>query len=668
MAVQGYSDVRGAAHWPVSMAEELDRIGQFKKKVAIIRLWPDQAAAEHESIERFRAACSLIGVDVVEVDRLGFILNGPRRKIAQDDVDFVISLHYETAKTYDCFSWGALWNPVDFYVEWGLSPYLDNQLSHDGYFVCGSPAVERMMRGELGDSYEGTPFVQVNHTLSGPIVPARLRDDRRFAYCGINWERLSKAKGRFDALLTRLDERGVLDIFGPEEVRGVRVWEGFKGYKYSVPFDGRTLIEELSRSGAVLAFSSQAHIRSGIMSNRLFEGAAAGALVFADQNPFVSRYFKDEVVEVPLAADGQLDAGFLASALADFNANPEAAFAKASALQNKFVEFYALHRQLLGAFAAYKTARDAKVEKIAALSVETTPTLDAVVLALDENAPLPQDLLTDLVALKGVRTKVTLVTRASPAGPRAFDFLPEGAIELVSAPMAIGDSPNAIGFVLAEVLEGLDGDYVSVFLGHERVFADYGLRLTEALAEGDADAVRTGVVIRHYDPAQRLFEGSEYADYARPVGKRPVPLLTLANFMFRRKALIKASGAFQFMAWSGMQAYLQEKFAKPAVVDAPLCSADLKLYERLRSIGQQPYEAGKAVAVLARYTTPTVKALAEAAPAGMPITAAAIAALPEQERRDIIVSLLKTLPLPPWIIRGGGKIIRLVMGIRRPKR
>ncbi|MFT4252441.1 MAG: glycosyltransferase [Caulobacter sp.] len=524
------------------------------------------------------------------------------------------------------------------------------------------------MRGELGDTYDGTPFVQVNHTLSGPIVPARLRDDRRFAYCGINWERLSKAKGRFDALLTRLDEHGVLDIFGPEQVRGVRVWEGFKGYKYAVPFDGRTLIEELGRSGAVLAFSSQAHIRSGIMSNRLFEGAAAGALVFADQNPFVSRYFKDEVVEVPLGPDGQLDAGFLLSALAHFNANPEAAFAKASALQNKFTEFYALHRQLLGAFTAYAAARDARAAKIAALTPETTPTLDAVVLALDENAPLPQDLLTDLCAMPGVRTKVTLVMRGPPAAPRAFDFLPEGAIEVVSTTMSIGDSPNSIGFVLAEVLGGLQGDYVSVFLGHERVFTDYGARLTEALAQSGGPAVRTGVVIRHYDPAQRLFDGAEYADYARPVGKRPTPMLTLANFMFRRDALVRASGAFQFMAWSGMLTYLHETFAKPPVVDAPLCSADLKLYERLRAIGQQPYEAGKAVAVLARYTTPTVKALTEAAPAGMPITAAAIAALPEQERRDIIVSLLKTLPLPPWIIRGGGKALRLVMGIRRPKR
>ncbi len=662
------SETPGGPYWPSEISADLAALGAFKKKVGIVRLWPDQAAAEHESIERFRAAFSLLGVDLIEVDRLGTILNGPRRKITQDDVDFVVSLHYETPKAYDCFSWGALWNPVDFYVEWGLTPYLDNQLSHDGYFVCGSTVVDRLMRTELGDAYADTPFVSVNHTLSGPVFPVRGREDRRIAYCGINWERLSKAKGRFDGLLTRLDAAGVLDIFGPEEVRGVRVWEGFKGYKYSVPFDGQTLIRELSNSGAVLALSSEAHIRSGIMSNRLFEGAAAGALVFADQNPFVERFFKNEVVEVPMTPQGEPDAGFIISTLEHFNRHPDQALEKARSLQAKFTEFYSLHKQLLNAYAGYAAWREEQARKTA-LNLESPARLDCVVLHLDGKTPLPIELLQALVSQQGVQVRVSLVVaRAANGDAPAFEFLPEGDIRIVPVRAAIGAGANSVGYAVAEVLADLEGDYVSVFLGHEVVFKGYAAQLTGALKQGDAAAARGGVLIRHYDPATREFDHAEFVDYARPKGKHSTPSMTLANFVFRRSALTKHSGAFQLMGWSGMVNYLHGEFmSDEAIVDMPLLTADLKRYERMQYLKRQPYEASKAIAVLDRYSIPNVRALREAAPAGMPVTPASVAALPEHDRREIIISLLKALPLPPWLIKGCGKIIRLAMGIRKRK-
>lgn len=668
MSAVGTFEEGGGYYWPENASASLAALGTFQKKVAIVRLWPDQAAAEHESIERFRAAFALLGVDIVEVDRLGTILHGPRRKITQDDVDFVISLHYETPKAYDCFSWGALWNPVDFYIEWGLSPYLDNQLSHDGYFVCGSTVVDRLMRAELGDAYDQTPFTPVNHTLSGPVFPARHRDNRRIAYCGINWEKLSKSKGRFDTLLKRLDSADVLDIFGPEEVRGVRVWDGFKGYKYSVPFDGQTLIRELSASGAVLALSSEAHIRSGIMSNRLFEGAAAGALVFADQNPFVERFFKNEVVEVPMTSQGEPDPGFIISALEHFNRHPDHALEKAAALQAKFTEFYSLHKQLLNAYAAFAAWRDERARKIAT-QIETPALLDCVVLHLDDKAPLPVDLLKDLCTQQGGQVRVTLVIPKPEGAPAPnFDFLPEGDIRILPVRMKIGNSLNSWGYALAEALSGLEGDYVSVFLGHERVFQAYASELIRALTHGDKPAVRAGLIIRHYDPARREFDGVEHADYERPRSNRPASIVTLANFAFRRSELSKASGVFQLMSWSGLVNYVHGEFlGREAVVETPLLTADLKRYEHIHTLGQQPYEASKAIAVLSRYSTPSTNALREASPAGMPVTPASIAALSEHDRREIIISLLKTLPLPPWLISGCGKIIRVVMGIKRKR-
>lgn len=652
------------SYWPTATGEELARLERFNKKIGIIRLWPDQAAAEHESIERFRQACEILGVEIVELDRLGFFLEGERRPVRQEDVDFVISLHYETPKAYDCFSWGALWNPIDFYVEWGVSPYIDNQFSHDGFFMCGSPAVRRLAETELGDRFDASPMVDVNHTLAGPIYPPRLRSDRRVAYCGINWELLSQKKGRFNDLLKSLDGRDVLDIYGPTEVRGAKVWEGFKGYRRSAPFDGVSLIGDLAESGAVLALSSPAHVRSSIMSNRLFEAAAAGALVFVDENRFFENHFQNEVIRLDMSAPVEDQANQIERHLKYYNENPEAALALCTALQDKFLTDYSLHHQLLEVYSAFGKWRDKQV----AAAPAKLGRLEFIVLLLDEDMRFPSDLLKDLAEQDYADVAVTIVKPGDAKSDERFiNSLPSANIRVVRPDFGKEGALNGAGFMLAEAMEDSKADFFCLLIGNERVFKGFAREMVAAAAGSESGAV-CGVLLRHYDPAEFAMTGIEYIDFLRPTGRGSNLFVTPGHMVLPAKTLRSLSGAFQMMSWSDLQKLLQASTGEGrAIVDKPLISGDLKRLERMKWLGRQSYEDAGAVGINARYMAAAAKTdvnvhvyrHTEA------VSAMAIASLPENERRLIIIELLKTLPLPTWLIRASGWVLRRLVGVRR---
>jgi hypothetical protein len=653
-----------SSYWPQASHEELESLAPFKKKIGIIRLWPNQAAAEHESIERFRRAADILGVEIVELDRLGFLIDGPHRKVTENDVDFVISLHYETPKSYDCFSWAALWNPIDFYVEWGVSPYLDNQFSHDGYLMCGSAAVRRLAETELGNRFAASPKVDVNHTLSGPIYPPRLRTDRRVAYCGINWERLSNKPGRFGGVLGALDKRGVLDIYGPSEVRGITVWEGFAGYKHSAPFDGVSLIGDLAESGAVLAFSSPAHVRSAVMSNRLFEAAAAGALVFVDDNPFFDNHFEKEVIRLEMKGSGEDQATEVRKYLDYFNRNPEEALERCNLLQSKFLEKYSLHHQILDIYFAFGEWK--QKQQVAATLIQGQ--LEFILLMLQDDQPFPGDLVGDIAEQDYTEVSLTIVKPGNAqADERLLNALPAANIKVVHPDMGKENARNNAGMIIADAIENSSADYFCVLLGNERIFKSFAREMVFAASKSDAGAA-CGILLRHYEPAEFAMTGVEHVDYMRPDSMNTNCFVTSGNVVLPRKTMRALSGAFQLLSWRALQKVLEVATRdNRATVDKPLISGDLKKFERFQWLDDQPYETSQATAVLKRYMQRATKndidihvyRHTEA------VSALAIASLSENERRLIIIELLKTLPIPPSVIRMTGWLLRRLMGIRR---
>ena len=66
--------------------------------------------------------------------------------------------------------------------------------------------------------------------------------------------------------------------------------------KFSEPAEGlKPLQERLNQYGIGLCAHSRYHVKAGIPSSRIFEIISSGALAISDMNPFVIRFFGDNV-------------------------------------------------------------------------------------------------------------------------------------------------------------------------------------------------------------------------------------------------------------------------------------------------------------------------------------------------------------------------------------
>lgn len=271
-----------------------DLIGKF----AIVKLWPEIKTAEDECIARLKCAAKNLGLECLEILADGRLLENPASVISKSDVDFVLHLHYDTPKLYDAFSLVALWNPMQFYHEWGYARTSRNLLSHDDFVSCSSSAADDHVNRLIRKNSTHLPALfNLYHSIAD-IVHAPTLGDCKLFYAGINWDALRGGVSRHQELLKRLDSTGNLRIYGPVLFQGVRVWKGYQSYVKEIPFDGVSMLDEISKAGIALVLSSQAHKDSELMSNRLFESVAAGAMVICDENNFAKKYFGDTLLYI----------------------------------------------------------------------------------------------------------------------------------------------------------------------------------------------------------------------------------------------------------------------------------------------------------------------------------------------------------------------------------
>ena len=315
-------------------------------KFAVVKLWPNVKAAEDENVARLKVTAKSLGLECLEITPDGRLLEPPHAMLTQADVDFVIHLHFETPKTYDIFSFVALWNPLHFYHEWGYPRFSRHLLTHDDFLSCSSTWTDDHVRRMIAkDPTRDGPRFTMYHSLSEPIHEPTL-GARKIFYAGINWERLGKKKGRHQDILRMLDPTGNLRIFGPRVFQGVNVWEGYKSYEGPIPFDGVSIMKEINQAGIALVLSSDAHKESELMSNRLFESLAGGAFIICDENPFARRFFGDCLLYIDASAPTEEVFDAVLKHVEWIKANPDDALKMARKAQRIFLERFSLDRSL----------------------------------------------------------------------------------------------------------------------------------------------------------------------------------------------------------------------------------------------------------------------------------------------------------------------------------
>jgi hypothetical protein len=302
------------------------------RTLGIVRNWPDQKAAEHETIERFKRSSEIAGYRMVEVNHFGVSDDG-------EEPDLVFTLHFETPKL--CFqpTIHTLWNPAEFLFMRNKEQSLINADSNTFIASGGSPRNDRELAEAMGRSVKDF-LPAIMPSLDEPIFQPLRRKTYRLFYAGINWERI-RGPGRYSSLLKLLDDTECLDIYGPEQMFGIKVWEGYDSYRGEIPFDGESLIERASASGAYLCLSSDAHIKSELLSNRLFEACAAGAVIISNRNKAAELNFGDSIYWID---EGDEESTYLQvkAHLEIINGNPQEAFSKAKASQEIFLKHYPL--------------------------------------------------------------------------------------------------------------------------------------------------------------------------------------------------------------------------------------------------------------------------------------------------------------------------------------
>lgn len=329
-------------------------IGRF----AVVKLWPKLKTAEDECIARLKIAAAAIGVECIEINADGTLLQDPNTMVSRRLVDFVLHLHYDTPKYYDVFSFVALWNPLQFYHEWGYQRTSRNLLSHDDFVSCSSAAADDHVARMVRHAQTHLPaHFKLYHSLADIARPPSLGDQKLF-YVGINWEAVNGGQSRHQDVLKRLDQTGVMRIYGPSVFLNVKVWAGYQSYVKEIPFDGVSMIDEISKAGVSLVLSSAAHKESELMSNRLFESVAAGALVICDENRFASKYFGDALLYIDSRCSVDKICEDIQAHLAWAEANPELALAKIEKAQQIFREKYSLVRNLSDLYLGYQQRKE----------------------------------------------------------------------------------------------------------------------------------------------------------------------------------------------------------------------------------------------------------------------------------------------------------------------
>lgn len=334
-------------------------VGRF----AVVKLWPEIKTAEDECIARLKIAAADLGLECFEILADGRYLEQPTRYLVQGDVDFVFHLHYDTPKMYDAFSIVALWNPIQFYHEWGYARTSRNLLSHDDFISCSSQSaddhVARLVRNAPTHL---PPLFNLYHSTASAIHPPSLGDHKLF-YAGINWEAISGGKSRHQEVLKRLDHTGSMRIYGPEIFQGVKVWDGYNSYVRGLPFDGISMIDEISKAGIALVLSSQAHKNAALMSNRLFESIAAGALIICDENAFAKKFFGDALLYIDTRSPVETIVEDIQRHLAWAKTHPQEALAMIAKAQQIFTEKFTLTRNLADLYNGLTARQTALLER-----------------------------------------------------------------------------------------------------------------------------------------------------------------------------------------------------------------------------------------------------------------------------------------------------------------
>ena len=153
-------------------------------------------------------------------------------------------------------------------------------------------------------------------------------------------------------------------------------------YMGPIPFDGESVLDVLQENGIVLILHSDIHNQNGIPTSRIFEAAAASAVIISDCNPFVQNNFGDSVYYIDTDLSAEEIYAQVENHMKSIWANPEQAWSRAEKAHQIFSDRFQMTDQLLKLEAMHKQLKINRMKKRKGLYDSETVADDALPLAL----------------------------------------------------------------------------------------------------------------------------------------------------------------------------------------------------------------------------------------------------------------------------------------------
>ena len=325
------------------MTESLDL--DHRPVLIILKHFHTLKAAEHEVVERLSQSTRDLGWEprIINVDG-DFKISDIAK--CEAGADLVLDIHYEYPKFLKPRSIGAVWTPTSFMKEWDLAYVWENQLSHDALVHTDSALVSNL----LSQYRPQEDFGILNHSLPSSwlewVNKGTRKETPKAFYAGINWTKLSGRPGRHHEFFKLLDNRNVLDLYGPRKIGQVTPWKGFASYRGEIPFDGKSLLLKARESGISLVLSSHQHLSEEMISSRLFEGLFAGNAIISDDHPFIKKHLGKNAFYLAFDRGDQYAGSQLVEYVEELQENHELLNERQDASQQLYLKEFDLTKQL----------------------------------------------------------------------------------------------------------------------------------------------------------------------------------------------------------------------------------------------------------------------------------------------------------------------------------
>ena len=308
-------------------------------KFTYLRPWENQISAEAEFGPRLKNAAGRVGLEcnVATIDQI----NGtPVHQRSEVFGSFVLLPHFTQPPIEGLKSIAILWNSpstVSKYSHGTVNIALANYFLSGGSVETDSYFLDQSGGKLLGDLYPSAIELNLKSNAN--------RMSKAF-YSGINWERITGEKTRHATLLNLLDVCDLIDIYGPNKLQGVKVWEGFKNYKGELEGDGEQVVRIANNYGVSLGLLNSDHIAWGLVPMRISEAFAAKNVLISEQHPILEG-FQDTSFIIPDEFDLEQKAKYIGEKLSFIRRNPEISREMAQESSKRWFSKHSVEEQIL---------------------------------------------------------------------------------------------------------------------------------------------------------------------------------------------------------------------------------------------------------------------------------------------------------------------------------